>query len=73
MLGGSSTVSTYCKGQAVIAISSGKAEYYRLVSATSPMLGFQSILVDWDGSSMPVCGWTPQLELRLGADESSDE
>ena len=43
---GDSTVCTYCKGQAVIAFSSGKAEY-GLVSATSPMLGLQSILRDW--------------------------
>ena len=40
---GNSTVSTYCKGQAVIALSSGEAEYYGLVSATSHMLGLQSI------------------------------
>ena len=46
MLGGS-TVSTFCKGQAVIALSSGEAEYYGLVSATSQMLGLQSILFDW--------------------------
>ena len=36
---GSSTVSACCKGQAVIALSSGEAEYYGLVSATSQMLG----------------------------------
>ena len=46
MLGGS-TVSTYCKGQTVIALNSGDAEYYGLVSATSQMLGLQSILFDW--------------------------
>ena len=46
MLGGS-TVSTYCEGQAVIALSSGEAEYCGLVSATSQMLGLQSILLDW--------------------------
>ena len=44
---GNSTVSTYCKGQAVIALSSGEAEYYGLVSATSQVLGLQSILLDW--------------------------
>ena len=44
---GSSTVCTHCKGQAVIALSSGEAEYYGLVSATSQMLGLQSILLDW--------------------------
>ena len=46
MLDGS-TVSTYCKGQAVIALSSGEAKHYGLVSATSQMLGLQSILFDW--------------------------
>ena len=44
---GVSTVCTYCKGQAVIALSSGEAEYYGLVSAASQMLGLQSILQDW--------------------------
>ena len=44
---GVSTVCTYCKGQAVIALSSGEAEYYGLVSAASQMLGLQSILLDW--------------------------
>ena len=43
---GNSTVSTHCKGQAVIALSSGEAEYYGLVSATSQMLGLQSVLLD---------------------------
>ena len=46
MLGGSA-VSTYCKGQAVIALRSDEAEYYGLVSATSQMLGLQSVLLDW--------------------------
>ena len=31
----------------MIALSSGDAEYYGLVSATSQMLGLQSILLDW--------------------------
>ena len=46
---GDSTVCTYGKGQAVIALalSSRAAEYYGLVSATSQMLGLQSILLDW--------------------------
>ena len=41
-----STVSTYCKGQAVIALSSGEAEHFGLVNATSQMFGLQSILLD---------------------------
>ena len=47
MMQGNSTVCTYCKGQAVIALSSCEAEYYGLVNATSQMLGLQSILLDW--------------------------
>ena len=35
-----------CKGQAAIALSCGEAEYYGLVSATSQMLGLQSVLLD---------------------------
>ena len=64
---GDSTVSTYCKGQAVIALSSGEAEYYGLVSATSQMLGLQSILLDWGwkfeapmhGRHSSNCDWEP--------------
>ena len=41
MLGGI-TVSTYCKGQTVIALSSGEAECHEMASATSQMLGPQS-------------------------------
>ena len=44
---GSSTAATFCKGQAVIALSSGEAEYYGLVSAASQSLGLQSVLLDW--------------------------
>ena len=44
---GNSTACTYCKGQAVIALSSGEAEYYGLVSATSQMFGLHGILLDW--------------------------
>ena len=48
LMQGGSTVSTFCKGQAVIALSSSEAEYYGLVvSTTSQMLGLQSILLDW--------------------------
>ena len=51
---GDSTVSTYC-----IALSSGEAEYYGLVSATSQMLGLQSILLDW--------GWKFNAHVRMDA------
>ena len=66
---GDSKVSTYCKGQAVIALSSGEAEYCGLVSAVSQTI-FSGI---GDGSSMPTCGWTRQLVSQLEADECSDD
>ena len=56
---GSSTVCTYCKGQAVIALSSGEAEYYGLLSVTSQMLGLQSILLDW--------GWKFKVHVWMDA------
>ena len=44
---GRSQVRSLCRGQAVIALSSGEAEYYCLVTAASEALGEQSILADW--------------------------
>ena len=45
--------------QAVIALSSGEAEYYGLVRATSQMLGLQSILPDW--------GWKSNAHVWMDA------
>ena len=64
---GDSTVSTYCKGQAVIALSSGDAEYYGLVSATSQMLGLQCILLDWGWKFGAHVWMEATAVLRLGA------
>ena len=44
---GRAQVRSLCRGQAVIALSSGEAEYYSLVTACSEALGVQSILADW--------------------------
>ena len=57
----------------MIALSSGEAEYYGLVGATSQMLSLQSILQDGGWKFKAVCGWTPQLALLLAADEGSVE
>ena len=74
LMPGNSTVCAYCKGQAVIALRSGKAEYCGLVSATSQMLGLQEYSPGTgDGNSKPMCGWMPQRRLRLEADEDLDE
>ena len=53
---GNSTTKTSCKSQAVIALSSGEAEYYGLVSAACNALGEQSVLKDW-GIWLPIHGW----------------
>jgi len=40
-------VLSLCRGQAVIALSSGEAEFYGLVTGSSEALGLQSLLMDW--------------------------
>ena len=45
---GKATTKTFSKGQAVIALSSGEAEYYGLVSGISTGLGEQSMYADWN-------------------------
>ena len=47
MLLGRCTIHTYSKGQAVIALSSGEAEYYGLVSGVSQTLGVVYMGADW--------------------------
>ena len=44
---GKCTIRTTCQSQAVIALSSGEAEYYGLVSGLCQVLGEQSALQDW--------------------------
>ena len=44
---GKCSIHTYSKGQAVIALSSGEAEYYGLVSGISQVLGAVSLAKDW--------------------------
>ena len=63
MLGGG-TVSTYCKGQAVIKLGSSEAVYCGLVSVTSQMLGLQSMGMEIqcpcvDGRQSWNCDWEP--------------
>ena len=49
-------IRTTCKSQAVIALSSGEAEYYGLVSALCQGLGEQSTLQDW-GIKVSIAGY----------------
>ena len=44
---GSSCIRTYSKGQGVIALSSGEAEYYGLTGGLSAALGDFSLAEDW--------------------------
>ena len=70
---GNSTISTYCKGQAVMALNSGEAEYCGLVSAASQTLGLQSILLDW-GWKLNARAWMDATAgIAMEADEGSDE
>ncbi|CAE7420072.1 RE2, partial [Symbiodinium sp. CCMP2592] len=50
---GKAVIKATAKGQAVIALSSGEAEYYGLISTTSACLGEQAMLADW-GINCPV-------------------
>ena len=53
---GKCTMRTTCKSQAVIALSSGEAEYYGLVSGLCQALGEQSTLQDW-GIKVSIVGY----------------
>ena len=44
---GEATVKTAAKGQAVIALSTGEAEYYALISTAATALGEQAMMADW--------------------------
>ena len=45
---GRSVIKATAKGQAVIALSSGEAEYYGLISTARAALGEQAMLADWN-------------------------
>ena len=63
---GKCTIRTTCKSQAVIALSSGEAEYYGLVYGLCKALGEQSALQDW-GIKEPAT-WMPRRDFRSGPD-----
>ena len=45
---GAHCVTHWCRGQAVIALSSGEAEYYSLVTLVAEMCGADSLAKDWN-------------------------
>ena len=53
---GKCTIRTTCKSQAVIALSSGEAEYYGLVSGLCQAFGEKSTLQDW-GIKVSIVGY----------------
>ena len=64
---GKNTIRNTCKSQAVIALSSGEAEYDGLVSGLCQGLGEQSTLKDW-GISIPMIGFMDATTgLALGS------
>ena len=44
---GAHTIVDWCRGQAVIAISSGEVEYYAAVGVARSLLHIRSLLSDW--------------------------
>ena len=48
MQAGTHCLTHWCRGQAVIALSSGEAEYYSLVTLVSELCGMRSLGLDWN-------------------------
>ena len=44
---GQCCLKTFCKGQAVISLSSAESEYYALVSMIAQLFGLRSLMSDW--------------------------
>ena len=66
---GKCTIRRTCKSQAVIALSSGEAEYYGLVSGLCQALGEQSILSKTGESRfLSSATWMPRLDFGSGPD-----
>lgn len=60
---GPNLMHSLCRGQAVIALSSGEAEYYGLVTGISEGLGYQSLAKDF-GVALKIHVW---MDARAGA------
>ena len=63
---GKCTIRNTCKSQAVVALSSGEAEYYVLVPGTCQAPGEQSLLADWN-MLVSHAIWTQQQVLAIGS------
>ena len=65
LMAGGCCIKTYSKGQGVVSLSTGEAEYYSLVSGASNLLGEVSTALDWGiktvNAYMYVCAPQPFL------------
>ena len=64
---GSCSVKHYSKGQGVIALSSGEAEYYGLVSIIASLLGESSLAGDWGIFLRPVVFMDATAGIAIGS------
>ena len=64
---GKCTIRNTCKSQAVVALSSGEAEYYVLVPGTCQAPGEQSLLADWNTHVSITCYMDATTGLAIGS------
>lgn len=64
---GKSAIKAQAKGQAVIALSTGEAEYYGLISTASAALGEQALLQDWQISCPVVIALDASAGISIGS------
>ena len=57
----------YAKGQGVIALSSGEAEYYGLVSVVAALLGSSSLAADWGIRLKPLAFMDATAGISIGS------
>ncbi|CAK9097534.1 Retrovirus-related Pol polyprotein from transposon TNT 1-94 [Includes: Protease [Durusdinium trenchii] len=64
---GQSVIKAQAKGQAVIALSTGEAEYYGLISTASAALGEQAMLQDWQIACPVVIALDASAGISIGS------
>ena len=64
---GKNCIRAYTKGQGVIALSSGEAEYYGLTSGMSSVLGDVSMAKDWGIGLIPRCLLDATAGIAIGS------
>ena len=64
---GKCSVRHYAKGQGVIALSSGEAEYHGLVSIVAALLGSSSLAADWGIRLKPLAFMDATAGISIGS------